>query len=179
METETSYAVEHGAEEIHRTGIERELACQLTRDELTDVAIHKAELEDALEQLEAELAEVKASFKRRTDELDALIAADRQVLKSQSKQATVRCYERWRGNMLELVRTDTGEVVDSRAPTLRDTQQTIPGSDDEQTEQPSEDAELAGDAARTQADAGVAEDDEPPESNGVSKRKAKKRKGKR
>lgn len=167
------------ADEIHRTGIERELACRLTDEQLLEVALHKAELEDKHEALEAELADVKASYKRRTEELEALIAEDRQVLKSRTVTRVVECFERWRGNVLEIVRSDTGEVIDTRTPTLRDTQRVVPG-----TEEPAEaskpcDEQLAGDAARTQADAGVAEDDEgdviPIESADGSKRRRKRR----
>lgn len=46
----------------------------------------------------------------------------------------VRCAERLHGNVIEIVRLDRGEVVDTRPADLRDLQTTIPGTDEPQRE---------------------------------------------
>jgi hypothetical protein len=160
-------------EDIHRTDIKRELPCRLSPDEMLDIAVRKSKLEGELEELEEEFSEEKRSWNKRLEELEGRIGVMRSELRTGEQRRVVTCFERWRGQLIEIVRDDTGEVVDTRASTLRDTQQTIPGTGD------AGDDEQQADAARTQRAAGVEEDEEgdvvPPESSGSGKRGKKKR----
>lgn len=159
-------------EEIHRTDIKRELPCRLSPDEMLDIAIRKSKLEAQLEEKEEEFAENKREWTKALEEIESRIGVMRSELRTGEQRRVVNCHERWRGQLIEIVRDDTGEVVDTRASTLRDTQQSIPGTGEDGDEQ-------QADAARTQRDAGVAEDEDgdvvPPESNGSGKRARKKR----
>ncbi|HWU85761.1 MAG TPA: hypothetical protein VN253_00695 [Kofleriaceae bacterium] len=175
MTEETTTANERPtpAPDVHRTNIQRELPVKLDDEQLLLVAMNKAMLEDELDQLEQDFGDAKEDWKKRIEDKEAEIALRRKELKDKARRSLVDCYERWRGNVIEVVRSDTGEVVDSRAATLKDTQQTIPGAGD-----------VAADAARTQAGAGVAEspdgdvvppDDADGATNGKGKRGGKRR----
>jgi hypothetical protein len=136
-------------EEIHRTDIRRELPVKLTDEEMFEIHLHKCKLEDQLEEAEQDLADVKADWKTKIEVLESQIAEKRGWLRTGEQKRVVKCYERWRGNLLEVVREDTSAVVDTRTSTLKDTQPDLP-----------ELAQAQADAAKTQSDAGVSEDDD-------------------
>jgi hypothetical protein len=152
--------------EVHRTGIKRELAVKLSFEDMLDVAINKTKLEDQVEKLETEFDLVKDKHKTDLAEVEAKIAALRAQLRTGERATVVECFERWKGNLLELVRTDTNQVVETRTATLKDTQPDLPSM-----------AAAQADAAKAQAAAGVAEDDEgdvvPIEGSSKKKRGAR------
>lgn len=134
--------------EVHRSGIKRELPVKLSFEDMLDVAINKSKLEDEVEKKETDFGLVKDKHKTELGELEAKIAVLREHLRNGERRTVVECFERWKGNLLELVRTDTGDVVETRTATLKDTQADLPAM-----------AAAQADAAKTQADAGVAEED--------------------
>lgn len=158
-------------QEIHRTGLQRELPCKLKQHEWLEIAVKKSRLEDELEEVKEQFDQVKEQWKKRITEIEDRIAVHRVELRTGEQKRVVECFERWKGQVIEIVRDDTGEVIDSRTASLRDTQQQIPGTEEDEAAQ--------ADAAATQRSAGVAEDEDgdviPIESNGSGRPKKKKK----
>lgn len=119
-------------EDIHRRGIERELPCKLSNSQLLEIAISKANLEAHLEELEAKFEDVKREWTTQMKDVEKRISTMSGELRTREQRRVIECYERWRdGATLEIVRTDTGEVIDVRVATLRDKQPNLPATDDE------------------------------------------------
>lgn len=121
-------------EDIHRRGIERELPCKLTNTDLLEVAISKAKAEAFLEEQEAKFEDVKREWSTSLKEIEKRISTMGSELRTRERRQPVECYERWRdGATLEIVRSDTHEVIDVRTATLRDKQPNLPETDGEPT----------------------------------------------
>lgn len=148
--------------EIHRTGIERELPCKLTTPELLEIAISKANAEEYLEEQQAKLEDLKREHGNAIKETEKNIARMGQELRTREQRRPVECFERWRdGGTLEVVRSDTGEVIDVRVATLRDKQGELP-TDSEP-------------APATDAQTGFDEDDEDEEKPAEKTKRGRKR----
>lgn len=158
------------SEEIHRRGIERELPCQLTNQQLLEIAISKSNLEAYLDELGAKFEDAKREWQTQIKEVEKRISTMSAEIRTREQRRVIECYERWRdGATLELVRTDTGEVVDVRVATLKDKQGELPATDapptsDVQTGFPEDDEDDAGDGA----------DDAPDEGDKPKRRKGRK-----
>lgn len=135
--------------EIHRTGLMRELPVKLDLQDMVDVATNKSMLENERDKIELKAKEAAKVAKAEVEALDERIATLRAQLIAGERRTVIECFERWRGNLLEVVRGDTNAVVETRTATLKDTQADLPAM-----------AAAQADAAKTQADAGVSEDDE-------------------
>jgi hypothetical protein len=138
-------------EEITRKGIQRELPVKLTPPELLTIAITKSKAEAERDELCAEFRDVKSDWNGRMEQLDNRIKAMGMTLRTQEERRVVTCHERFKAGTIEVVREDTGEVVERRAATMAEAQKVIPGT--ESTEG----------AAATQR-ANVVEEDEDGES---------------
>lgn len=136
-------------QDIHREGIVRELPVKLAASQLLEIAISKANAEAQLEQDESKLEDIKREWGDKLKEQKKQIAAMGSALRTREQRQPIDCYERWRdGATLEVVRTDTGEVIDVRVATLRDKQGELDGTTDT--------PEAAADGVET----GFPEDDE-------------------
>lgn len=153
-------------EDIHRTGIERELPCKLTNEQLLETAISKANAEAHRDELEAKLEDLKREKTTEIKEVEKRIDAMGAELRTRERKQLVECYERWRdGATLEIVRSDTREVIDVRVATARDKQQPLPSGD--------EPADAAAQTGFPEDDEDDADDEEPaPKSKGKRSRKA-------
>lgn len=155
------------AEDIVKRDIMRELPCKLTDEQLLEVAINKAEAEAALEELESDFKDVKEEWSVRIAQSEKRIAEMGAELRTKEQKRVIKCYERFVAGTIEVVRSDTKEVVERRAANLSEAQRALPATD------------AKADAAKVQRDNGVAENDEgdvvPPEGdgkrNGKNKRK--------
>jgi NifB/MoaA-like Fe-S oxidoreductase len=181
MNTETQNTVAAVAnisttEDIVKRGIKRELPCKLTDQEELEIARRKASAEAELEEVQADFDDAKNEWKSRLEEVEKRIALMGAELRTGEQKRVIDCYERFVAGTIETVRTDNGMVIDRRAASLADTQRALPtvGRDEAREEQ-----EQAADAAKTQRDANVEEDDEgdvvapagEPKKNGRAKRK--------
>ena len=134
-------------QEIHRQ-FEKELPVKLGGKELLEVAISKANAEAELEQEQAKFEDVKREWGAKLKNVEKRIATMGTELRTREQRRMVPCYERWRdGATLEIVRGDTGEVIDVRTATMKDKQPNLP----ETTGEP---------AAATEVQTGFPEDEE-------------------
>lgn len=119
----------------------RELLCELTQAELLNRGDAMADAELHIERLKAQRSEV-------ADRIKAERATRRKlagIIDAGKEFRQVRCawIERFENNCFELVRQDTGAVVDTRAMTAADRQETIDlGGDDEELGPEGDDEEL-------------------------------------
>lgn len=113
-------------DEIHRE-FERELPVKLQGKELLEVAISKANAEAELEQEEAKFEDVKREWGTKLKNIEKRISTMGTELRTREQRRPVPCFERWRdAGTLEIVRTDTGEVIDVRVATMKDKQPNLP-----------------------------------------------------
>lgn len=187
MNTETSNENTNAApvapaEDIVKRGIKRELPCKLTDHEELEIARRKATAEAELEELLEDFKDAKDEWGTRIDEVEKRIAIMGAELRTGEQKRVIECYERFKAGTIEVVRTDNGMVIDRRAASLGDTQRALPKVADEPTPATSDDEgeAQAADAARTQRDAGVEEDDDgdvvAPAGDGKKNGKRSKRK---
>jgi hypothetical protein len=161
------------AENIIKTKIKLELPCPLSERELLDRARQKSAAELELEQLEQAFADVKKQWATRLEIVEKKIGGLGRVIRDEAEQRVIECYERYvsdgaHAGQVETVRTDTSTVVERRAANLLESRgANVPESPEQ------------ADAARTQRDAGVEEDDEgdvvAPAGDGKRKPKSRKR----
>lgn len=145
------------AEEVTRKGIKRELPVKLETHEMLMIAIAKSKAEAELDEMEAELRDIKADWNQRIDEQERRIAVMGVEIRTSEQKRVVPCYERFRAGTIEVVREDTHEIIERRAASLAEAQKALPGTD-------------VADAAATQKAANVEEDEDGdvvvPEGNG-------------
>jgi hypothetical protein len=146
-----------------------ELPVLLSDADLLRISRDKATAELALEQLEAQFADTKRDWGKRIADQEAKIAGLRLIVRDGAERKPVECVEVYitegedRGRVVT-VRKDTSEIVERRAANLLEARG-VEETNDQQR-----------DAAKTQKDAGVEEDDEgdvvPPADDGKKKRRA-------
>lgn len=151
--TITIVANTSAAEDILKRGIKRELPCKLTDQEELEIARRKAAAEAELEEVQADFDDAKNEWKGRIEEVEKRIALMGAELRTGEQKRVIDCYERFVAGTIETVRSDNGMVIDRRAASLADTQRALPNVvREEQAQQ--------ADAAKTQRDANVEEDEE-------------------
>lgn len=97
-----------------------------------------------IDQLEEELATVKSQFKNTIKEQELLLSDRRRSLRQGYEMVDVECDEQmnWDEEVVEIVRCDTGEVLDTRPITEEERQMnidaTVPDDDDEEEPPPEE-----------------------------------------
>jgi hypothetical protein len=109
-------------------GIKRELPCRLTNDELLEIALSKARLEDERDQLQDQFADVKREWGERIAAIEKHINAMGLELRTRERRQVVLCHERVVAatRMVELVREDTNEIVERRAANLFEVGKILP-----------------------------------------------------
>ncbi len=169
----------NATQDIVNRDIKRELAVKLTNEDLLEIAIEKAQLEAQLEELETDFGDAKKEWAKRMEDVEKRIAVKGHELRSKEQKRVVDCFERFRAGLIETIRTDTYEVVETRAANLfeaaKASGKTLPTGEPAEVD-PDELAQR--DAAKAQKDVGVAEDENgdviPVEDDG-SKRKSRKK----
>lgn len=127
----------------------RELEVELTEEELQlygKLLAEKVNEEKAVDDKRKEIAS------KYTAQLKAIRNEQTRLATARSKGRELRlveCIERWHAGVIQIVRLDTDEVVDTRPATYNDQQTEFPWLDDEHSELP-----LEGDAPVESADAG-------------------------
>lgn len=104
------------------------LPCQLTGQELVLKSKALAELLCDQANIELEKKEANADFKARLDSIDTKMASLAQEVRTGREYRDVACIERadWTDNRVEIVRTDTGEVVRIRPLQQGERQEALP-----------------------------------------------------
>lgn len=150
-----------------------ELPCPITEREELDISRHKARAELELEELLAEFADVKRDWGKRVEEKEKYINQLGAVIRTGEQKRVIECFERYVGDgehagKVEVVRKDTDEVIERRMANLLEARGANPDPDETPEQR---------DAARTQAAAGVEEDEDgdviPPAGDGKKSRKRK------
>ena len=108
----------------------RELWCELTESELLARGDSMAECELKIEQLKLKRGTIADAIKAQRAERRKLAG----VIDAGKEQRDVRCVwiERFEQNCYELIRQDTGALVDTRAMTASDRQRGLGFADDEE-----------------------------------------------
>lgn len=109
----------------------RDLPVRLNDDELQ---LYGKLLAIKVQEEEAVDAQKKQVSKEYSTRLGAIRCEQARLADARSKGLELRpveCAERWHAGMIEIVRADTGEVVESRPVTPADQQTQIPGLDDD------------------------------------------------
>lgn len=115
--------------EILRRDLPRELPCALTDNERLQRAIEAAKKRGERNLLEDQAAELKETAKRLLADHDSVLERLDSAVRDGSERRLIRCHERFHAGMVELVRDDTLEVVESRPATFAEAQRTMPGVD--------------------------------------------------
>jgi hypothetical protein len=147
------------------------------------------QLLDTIDNETAEMDAAKKLAKAKIEEHEAELKRVRLELNQGKLDKPVRCEEQffYRVGLVRIVRTDTGEVIDSRAMTVAERQPSLPlgDSDASDVEVEPDDEDSDGDEGdETEAGEGGGDDDEPPPElesakgegsagKGVRKRKSK------
>lgn len=167
-------------ETIVRKKVLLELPCPLTDFEVLAKAKQKANAELELEELLAELADVKRGWSKRIEEKEKTIAQWGAEIRTGDEKRVIECYERYQSEgehrgKIETIRKDTAEVVSRRAADLLEARQAVPDADDSDDA----DADVLAAAAKSQRDAGVEEDEDgdvvAPAGEGKRTRKVRKK----
>lgn len=114
------------------------LGCELTREEQLGKGSEMAELIKQHGEVETEAKSVADGFKRQIKDLDRKITDRAEEVRTGVERRLVPCTERgrWRDNLVDVVRLDTGEVVRSRPMTESERQQALPfGAENQLTQQ--------------------------------------------
>lgn len=100
--------------------IQRELSCKLTDAQLLEKATKKADLEAELESIEEQFSDVKGDWNKRIADQEKRIHALGTEIRERASRMPVTCHERFDSErkVIEIVREDTNEVVDTRYPNL-------------------------------------------------------------
>lgn len=191
METENQNTQTEAATTAHHKiiarDIKRELPCNLTQEEMLDIAIDKAKAEGELEQVRDEFRDVKDQWNERIEEAEKRIAQMGVEIRTRQRKRVVLCHERVvaETRMVEVVREDTNEVVDRRAANLFEAGKVLPQTkhlDVHAGDEPADgdvDSALAAAAAETQRAANVEETEDgdvvPPEGDGKRAKKGKRK----
>lgn len=101
-------------EDIIRRGLHRDLPVKLGEDEVTKALRRWADRHAELEMVDNQKSDTVASFARRKAEIEADMKILRDECRNEERIMPVECYERFAAGMIEIVRSDTGEVVDRR-----------------------------------------------------------------
>lgn len=102
----------------------RRLACKLTQAEFNEKATEFAELDQQLEQLEADKKLAAEGFKNRIGGIEEERSVLRQVVITRHEERSVECtwYADFAGRSMILRRDDTGEAVEARTMTATEAQ---------------------------------------------------------
>lgn len=172
----TTIATVAPTEDIIKRDIMRELPCKLDGEALLDIAIAKSEAEAKLEELQSDFSDAKDEWKARLEEVEKRIAVMGAELRLKEQKRVISCYERFVSGTVEVVRADTKEVVERRAANLFEASRSSTRS---KSDEEAESAKASADAAKTQRDANVEEDDEgdvvAPEGDGKRNGKGKRK----
>ena len=107
----------------------RSVRCTLTTDDKLKIGSELAQSSAKLESLEEELKEIKDEYKSKTSAEEAIVGRCQRALNSGWQMRSVECYwvmDEPKQNQKSIVRTDTGEIVDTEAMSANDRQQSLP-----------------------------------------------------
>jgi hypothetical protein len=155
-----------------------DLSCKITADEHKEREVRLRKLLDLIDAEEASLEDQKAKSKSKVKGYEAELERIRLELNSGLIDKPVKCEERfyYRVGLVEIVRTDTGAVKDTRAMTPAERNPELPfpanghsAANEESDDDPDEDGE----------DEGGGDDEPPPEldtakGTGVARRRKSK-----
>lgn len=170
--------------------IKRDLPCRLSDPQLVEVATDLAKVEVELNDVTDQFGDVKRDWNKRIEDIEKRKEHFSAQLLTRSRKSVVICHERVDAitRMVEVVREDTGEVVDRRVANLFEASKVLPATthiggddiaapgDDDAKDEELEAAQAESTAAQRAAN--VEENDEgdvvPPE--GEPKKKGGRRK---
>ncbi len=101
-------------EDVLKSGISRQLPVPLTKAQRDETLQELADRHAQLKLIAVQRKEAIKRFKRQADECVEDMERCAEELETKTRISEVYCYERCVGDKAELVRTDTGEVVDRR-----------------------------------------------------------------
>lgn len=101
-------------EDIVRRGFTRDLPVPLSKDEVTAVGKRWAATLSDIDHLDKQKKDSAASFERKKQDAKAQAATLQVEYMTEKRIMPVECYERFVSGMIEIVRTDTCEVIDHR-----------------------------------------------------------------
>jgi hypothetical protein len=110
----------------------RKLYCPLTADEKMLRGGELASTMEERERVEEEFSEVKETFKGRLKGIDNKVLELKQIVLEGRERRDVECYTHpdFENDRVEVVRTDSHEVVETRRMTAEERQQFLPMVDD-------------------------------------------------
>ncbi len=114
------------------------LGCELTREEQLAKGSEMALLLKQLDEREAEAKSVADNFKRDLKKLERTIGDRAEEVRTGVEHRLVECTERgrFREGLVDVIRTDTGEIVRTRPMTESEKQQPLPfGAEHQATRQ--------------------------------------------
>lgn len=114
------------------------LGCELTREEQLQKGTEMALLLQRLEETESEAKSVADGYKRDIKKLERTIGDRAEEVRTGIEHRLVECTERgrFREGLVDVIRTDTGEVVRTRPMTEAEKQQPLPfGAEHQATRQ--------------------------------------------
>lgn len=106
--------------------IKREAQCELSEHELSLYGGYMAEKLKEVERIKDEAKRVSAEYKARMMKLNEEISRLAEARVKGFEVRPVMCEERWHAGSIQVVRVDTGEVIDARPATLADAQENLP-----------------------------------------------------
>lgn len=111
-----------------QSGFVEKLPCDLTRDEKLKKAEEMAEQLKARAELELTAKASADEFKQKLKQLDRTIGDRAEEVRTGLEYRQVECTERgrYRDNIVDVIRIDTGEVVRSRPMTVNERQDSLP-----------------------------------------------------
>lgn len=142
--------------------IKRDLPCRLTDTQLVEVATDHAKLEAEIGDVTDQFGDVKREWNKRIEDLEKRKEHLGGCLITRSRKSVVICHERVDAitRMVEVVREDTGEVVDRRVANLFEASKVLPetkhiGGDE--IAAPGDDAAVDADLEAAQAESAAAQ----------------------
>jgi hypothetical protein len=110
----------------------RKLFCPLTSEELQARGSELATKMEEREQIEAELAEVKQTFKGRLEGVGNLISELKQIVLERRERREIECFNHmdFENDVVVTLRTDTNQEVDRRRMTAEERQSFLPMMDE-------------------------------------------------